>query len=182
MAMPPSPEPSAEEQALLAAVIAHPDEDTPRLMYADWLDENAAALPTRDPKEARLRAEFIRAQIEVKRLPPDDPGAKALRDRIAELEMLSPVQWYEGARPVFVRGFPIGVWRHELSEICGEAEYLLSRYPIRVIYANEAFSRDTEDEANVVSSPHFVRFTCLGSTSRGWDGDRVAKVLTNPAL
>lgn len=27
--------------ALLAAVIAHPDEDTPRLVYADWLDENA---------------------------------------------------------------------------------------------------------------------------------------------
>ncbi|QJW95579.1 leucine-rich repeat domain-containing protein [Frigoriglobus tundricola] len=84
--------------------------------------------------------------------------------------------------PVFVRGFPIGVWLHELSEICGKAEHLLFRYPIRVIYANEAFSRDTEDEAAVVSSHHFARFTCLGSTSRGWDGDRVAKVLTNPHL
>ncbi|WP_171471338.1 TIGR02996 domain-containing protein [Frigoriglobus tundricola] len=89
MAKPPSLEPSGDEQALLAAVIAHPDEDTPRLMYADWLDENADALPTRDPKEMRLRAEFIRAQIEAARLPPNDPGAKALRDRIAELEMLA---------------------------------------------------------------------------------------------
>jgi uncharacterized protein (TIGR02996 family) len=25
--------------ALYAAILAHPEEDTPRLMYADWLDE-----------------------------------------------------------------------------------------------------------------------------------------------
>lgn len=39
--------------ALLRAILAHPDEDTPRLMYADWLDENG------QPE----RAEFIRLQI-----------------------------------------------------------------------------------------------------------------------
>lgn len=31
------------EAALLAAVIARPDQDGPRLVYADWLDENAGA-------------------------------------------------------------------------------------------------------------------------------------------
>lgn len=31
---------TTDESALLAAIAAHPDEDTPRLMYADWLDEN----------------------------------------------------------------------------------------------------------------------------------------------
>lgn len=41
------------ETALLRAIAAHPDEDTPRLMYADWLEEN-------DQPE---RAEFIRLQI-----------------------------------------------------------------------------------------------------------------------
>lgn len=44
---------TTDESALLAAIAAHPDEDTPRLMYADWLDEN-------DQPE---RAEFIRLQI-----------------------------------------------------------------------------------------------------------------------
>jgi uncharacterized protein (TIGR02996 family) len=39
--------------ALRAAIVAYPDEDTPRLMYADWLQEN-------DQPE---RAEFIRSSI-----------------------------------------------------------------------------------------------------------------------
>ena len=30
----------SDEAALLKSIIAHPDEDTPRLVYADWLDEN----------------------------------------------------------------------------------------------------------------------------------------------
>jgi uncharacterized protein (TIGR02996 family) len=43
------------EPALLAAVAASPDDDLPRLVYADWLDENGRS----------LRAEFIRLQIEI---------------------------------------------------------------------------------------------------------------------
>jgi uncharacterized protein (TIGR02996 family) len=45
------------EPALLAAVAAAPDDDLPRLVYADWLDENGRP----------LRAEFIRLQIEIAR-------------------------------------------------------------------------------------------------------------------
>jgi uncharacterized protein (TIGR02996 family) len=45
----------SDEDALLAAIAAHPEEDTPRLMYADWLDEHGQP----------LRAEFIRVQIEL---------------------------------------------------------------------------------------------------------------------
>lgn len=43
------------EPALLAAIAASPDDDLPRLVYADWLDENGQP----------LRAEFIRLQIEI---------------------------------------------------------------------------------------------------------------------
>jgi uncharacterized protein (TIGR02996 family) len=42
------------QEAFLRDVIAHPDDDAPRLIYADWLDENG------DPD----RAEFIRLQID----------------------------------------------------------------------------------------------------------------------
>lgn len=45
------------EPALLAAIAASPDDDLPRLVYADWLDENGR----------HLRAEFIRLQIEIAR-------------------------------------------------------------------------------------------------------------------
>ena len=41
-----------DRDALLAAITANPDEDTPRLIYADWLQENG------EPD----RAEFIRLQ------------------------------------------------------------------------------------------------------------------------
>jgi uncharacterized protein (TIGR02996 family) len=48
-----------EREALLRAVCEHPDDDTPRLVFADWLDENG------EPD----RAEFIRLQIAVDRTP-----------------------------------------------------------------------------------------------------------------
>jgi uncharacterized protein (TIGR02996 family) len=57
---PPVPTPAelpatSDGAALLAAIVAHPDEDTPRLMYADWLDESGEG----------ARAEFIRVQCEL---------------------------------------------------------------------------------------------------------------------
>src|SRR5262245_35217759 len=48
----------SDEEALLAAIAAHPEEDTPRLAYADWLDEH----------DQPIRAEFIRVQVEVTRV------------------------------------------------------------------------------------------------------------------
>lgn len=44
----------SDKQALLAAIRANPDEDTPRLMYADYLDEHGAG------DLDRATAEFIR--------------------------------------------------------------------------------------------------------------------------
>lgn len=45
----------SDEIALLDAIAAHPEEDTPRLIYADWLDEHGQY----------IRAEFIRVQIAI---------------------------------------------------------------------------------------------------------------------
>jgi uncharacterized protein (TIGR02996 family) len=49
-----------EEQALLATIFATPEDDAPRLIYADWLDEHG------QPE----RAEFIRVQCELAREKP----------------------------------------------------------------------------------------------------------------
>jgi uncharacterized protein (TIGR02996 family) len=49
-------------QAFLQAIIEHPDDDAPRLVYADWLDDHG------DPE----RAEFIRLQCQLARA--FDPG------------------------------------------------------------------------------------------------------------
>ena len=45
---------SDDERALIAAIQAAPDENTPRLAYADWLDENGTT------DQDRARAEWIR--------------------------------------------------------------------------------------------------------------------------
>src|SRR6266542_126090 len=63
----------SDEAALLHAIGEHPDEDTPRLVYADWLDEHGTT------EADCARAEFIRVQIDRARIPEDD-------DRQAELE------------------------------------------------------------------------------------------------
>ncbi|MBN9120056.1 MAG: TIGR02996 domain-containing protein [Planctomycetes bacterium] len=46
-----------DRDALLRAILVQPDDDTARLVYADWLDEYG------DPDD-RLRAEQIRVQVE----------------------------------------------------------------------------------------------------------------------
>jgi uncharacterized protein (TIGR02996 family) len=56
----------AEERALLRAICEHPDEDVPRLVYADWLQEHD------QPK----RAELIRAQIGLARSKGDDDARR----------------------------------------------------------------------------------------------------------
>lgn len=55
----------SDRTALMAAIISQPDEDTPRLMLADWLQENGEA----------DRGEFIRLQVEGARAEPFSPQA-----------------------------------------------------------------------------------------------------------
>jgi uncharacterized protein (TIGR02996 family) len=97
----------SDPQAILAAILALPDEDTPRLAYADWLDEHGAAAD-------RDRAEFIRLQIEAARGISDARRRKVVETRCAELERTHRDQWLApvGAAcanprvaPEFRRGF-----------------------------------------------------------------------------
>jgi len=84
-----------EREALLAAVCANPDDDTPRLVFADLLQENG--------EEAR--AEFIRLQVrhaELARLAA--PGVDAVGRRAREL-------WLQHGKG----------WREELPQIDGIA-------------------------------------------------------------
>ena len=85
--------------ALFAAVLAEPDEDTPRLAYADWLDENG------DP----ARAEFIRVQVALANTSEDDPGRDALAERERQLLSAHRATWAEAllASPRLRPGFEL---------------------------------------------------------------------------
>jgi uncharacterized protein (TIGR02996 family) len=74
-----------DREALLAAVRESPDDDLPRLVYADWLEENAGSLPGIERSTAAERATFIRAQVEAARAEPFSPEAREAEDRAAKL-------------------------------------------------------------------------------------------------
>jgi uncharacterized protein (TIGR02996 family) len=84
--------PTDEQRALWAAIRAHPDDDAPRLVYADWLDEHGDA----------ARAEFIRVQIERVRMPTDRRKGRKRREwlnaREAELQAAHKHRWTEPLR------------------------------------------------------------------------------------
>src|SRR5829696_662373 len=125
----------SDEDALLAAIAAHPDEDTPRLAYADWLDEHADALP--DPTAARVRAEFVRGQIEIARLEGSAEQTRAapvfVRDRALAAahrdELLGPlVALVNCAEWWFRRGFVSQVRMH-VDAFLAHAELLAATRP-----------------------------------------------------
>ncbi len=66
------------EAALLRAVAANPDEDTPRLVYADYLDELGGA-------SRAARAEFIRLHVRIAPLSADHPERAAAAVRLTQL-------------------------------------------------------------------------------------------------
>jgi uncharacterized protein (TIGR02996 family) len=69
-------------EAFIAAVEARPADDTPRLVYADWLDEHT------DP-----RGEYLRAELRLSALSAGDPAAADLRRRLRALRTRIDPDW-----------------------------------------------------------------------------------------
>jgi uncharacterized protein (TIGR02996 family) len=112
-----------DDEALLAAIVAHPDEDTPRLAYADWLDEHR---PDKRPSPAQgpsARAELIRVQCRLAQLTPADAEYTDLLDQNGALgawldrhdppaKVSEPFASSDTECESFVRGFPHGIELH----------------------------------------------------------------------
>ena len=85
-----------DQDALLRAIVRHPEDDTPRLVYADWLQEH-----DRDDE-----AEFLRVQCRLAAAGPDDPDYPALSDREEELRLWLGT-FVPGPRPTFPAGLAV---------------------------------------------------------------------------
>ena len=72
----------------LSAIAADPEQDGPRLRYADWLEENG------DPD----RAAFIRLQCAAARLPEDDPETDRFVRRATDLLHRHGIAWLAPVR------------------------------------------------------------------------------------
>ena len=94
----------AEQEALLNSIRLHPDEDTPRLAYADMLDEIGGG-------SNKARAEFIRLQVRLDAGGGDLPNRKDLQAKVGKLLRRHRREWegavrVEGVKDVkFCRGF-----------------------------------------------------------------------------
>lgn len=118
-----------DEESFLAAIFANPDDDAPRLMYADWLTERG-----------NPRGEFIRVQIEMSR--PQDRRSevyRGLRGREAELRIRHRNEWLgcptrrmKGC--TFRRGFVETVRISNILLPNAELERLFRLHPVRTLH------------------------------------------------
>jgi uncharacterized protein (TIGR02996 family) len=165
---------STDRDAFLAAIIAEPDEDTPRLALADWLDEHG------DP----ARAEFIRVQVELARLPPGDPRRVVLEDRADDLLAEHEFAWLGATEERLVywrwnRGFveEVGIGPHPTLE---PARGQFERHPVRAV----AFGTICWNLADLVESPFLERMERLTFDVGSEPGDRgiLLDFLASPRL
>lgn len=76
---------SSDLQALLAAIVADPADDTARLAYADCLQEHGND----------ARASFIRLQVEAERLHPNSSARAALEEQALALFKQHWIEWWD---------------------------------------------------------------------------------------
>src|SRR5262245_28921066 len=90
------------ENAFIADIAATPDDDTPRRIYADWLEENG------QPQ----RAEFIRVEVEMAQVWPDEdnepserqcPRFHELKIRRDALIQAHATEWFGSLTPLVLR-------------------------------------------------------------------------------
>ena len=108
--------------AFLRAIIDQPEDDLPRLVYADYLDD----VGDHD------RAEFIRVQCELAGMPEADPRRPALEDREHELLGTREQEWLGGdlddvSEWEFARGFVRSVHADSFQ---AQLQGVFDRHPI----------------------------------------------------
>jgi len=126
------------EEAFLEDVIACPEDDAVRLIYADWLDEHGES----------PRADFIRVQHALAQLPPGDPRRTPLLKRqgdlLAEYEdewraslpLLEGVTWED-----FSRGFVEAAFVDDVPTLLKQAPALFAAAPVLRLQIGEVTAR-----------------------------------------
>src|SRR6478672_4438581 len=114
---------------LFRAVCENPTDDTPRLAYADWLEENG------QPE----RAEFIRLQCEAWSINPAYPDRTAARNRASQLSRQYGDLWHAELPDVdgvvwsdlFVRGFIDRAWVTGKRDVTAQLRAVFAATPVQ---------------------------------------------------
>jgi uncharacterized protein (TIGR02996 family) len=154
------------EDAFLADIAEHPADDAPRLIYADWLEEQGR------PE----RAEFIRVQVRRAALPEDAFEQRELswteRDLVTEhaaawraaLPALPGVEWGE-----FARGFVTRARVQSAALFLQHAAALFAAAPVQWVRIKDAIT--PQDAVGLAASPHLagLRSLLLHNNAHGDD-------------
>jgi len=159
------------EGAFLADIAEHPDDDAPRLIYADWLEEHGN----------HARAEFIRTQVALARLTSDSPRRRQLAARARELLGKHGKKWAGAVRPIleewhFHRGFLDRV-TISAANLIKDAEKVFRLWPIRRLRLTGAGGR----QAFLAALPSHASITSLDLIANDLT-DVVPALATCPAL
>lgn len=143
--------------ALLAAILANPEEDTPRLVYADWLQENGD----------EARAEFIRVQCELYRRFPDHYGFPAdksllnpheliLDHRCRQLMTARGNDWFPMIDPQIIhlvyRGFICRI-TCTAADWCDHATAILAQHPVREVTLTTLAEERSDSGQTILGTP-----------------------------
>jgi uncharacterized protein (TIGR02996 family) len=183
------------EEAFVQEIAQHPDDDTPRLIYADWLEERG------DP-----RGEFIRVQVALARAVVDDPRRPELELREKELlqqhraEWLGPLAMHRG-RCVFQRGFLEQVIFHSPSApqdclalvpalaLCPTIQHLTLRcaggrveYSVRAAPSFSRPSMDVREARALAELPFLSQLRTLDLVQQAIDHDGLRVLAASPHL
>jgi uncharacterized protein (TIGR02996 family) len=123
---------AADRAAFLRAIAENPDDDLPRLVYADWLDEHG------EP----ARAEFIRVQCELDRLPRQSRVYDQLVTRYGALLLAHDVEWRPPRRVditygMLERGFVWGMGAWDFAAFADVAESVFAEHPIQHVQISQ---------------------------------------------
>ncbi len=150
-----------QDRAILQAILDAPEDDAPRLVYADWLEERGA------PGDAE-RAEFIRLQLAMALLRRGEPKWMDLRRREYALWLAHRQGWVSDlpklarweCRPEFERGF-VEMLSCTVSQFLKVAAGTVRATPLRRLRLTCMAREQAARLADLVRCPHLARITDL---------------------
>jgi uncharacterized protein (TIGR02996 family) len=147
---------TSDGDALFRAICENPADDTPRLVYADWLEENG------QPE----RGELIRLQCEAWHHCPDYPNLELARGRVSKLLKAHGDRWYDELPAIagvewgslFIRGFVDSAWVLNTRDLLAKVNTLFAATPLRHLKINELEPKQLEP---LLKLPPIGRLTTL---------------------
>jgi uncharacterized protein (TIGR02996 family) len=151
-----------EQAALLSAICAEPDEDTPRLVYADWLQEHG------DEEQAT----FIREAVRLEWLEDyeDDLRGK-IAARLTATVIRNGERWLgelgvTGSQPTYDRGMVEDLGYDGIHQFMEDAPTLFARVPVRSVAIGDLVLGDRDWLAVLADMPDLLRLRELRLQNR----------------